>query len=193
MPEAQTPVTIVEMPAAEARIPVTAEAGIPAAVGTLTAEAGILVTAGMPTAEAGIPAAMGTLTTEAGIPAVGTPIAVVQIPEAAIQMQTAVVRIPAVIMRTLVAGAALTRAADRKADYPKMTVWTVGTILRPGIHLEHLEISRMMQPDRAAITRSCRLKVKTERAVRTADLKRQRKTLKLKIRTMILNIFHSRR
>ena len=172
MPEAQTPVTIVEMPAAEARIPVTAEAGIPAAVGTLTAEAGILVTAGMPTAEAGIPAAMGTLTTEAGIPAVGTPIAVVQIPEAAIQMQTAVVRIPAVIMRTLVAGAALTRAADRKADYPRMTVWTVGTILSLGIHLEHLEISRMMQPDRAAITRSCRLKVKTERAVRTADLKR---------------------
>ena len=65
MPEAQTPVTIVEMPAAEARIPVT--------VGT-------------PTAEAGIPAAVGTLTTEAGIPAVGMPIAVVQIPEAAIQM-----------------------------------------------------------------------------------------------------------
>ncbi|MFQ9649239.1 MAG: hypothetical protein ACLRZZ_02445 [Enterocloster sp.] len=40
MPEAQTPVTIVEMPAAEARIPVTAEAGIPAAVGTLDSGSG---------------------------------------------------------------------------------------------------------------------------------------------------------
>ena len=78
MPEAQTPVTIVEMPAAEARIPVT--------VGTPTAEAGIPAAVGTPTAEAGIPAAVGTLTTEAGIPAVGMPISVVQIPEAAIQM-----------------------------------------------------------------------------------------------------------
>ena len=62
------------------------EARIPVTVGTPTAEAGIPAAVGTPTAEAGIPAAVGTLTTEAGIPAVGMPIAVVQIPEAAIQM-----------------------------------------------------------------------------------------------------------
>ena len=96
-------------------------------------------------------------------------------------------------MRTLMAGQPLTRAADRKADYPRMTVWTVGTILRPG---DTSGTSGDKPGDAAGQgSHNQELPSESENGTGGKDSRPQKVTEKPEAenRTMILNIFHSRR